>query len=84
MKKFLLSFLGVVVVLTAAYAATVQINQTAKGLQIGSKASGADAIGFWGATPSTQSFVTVGSVSDAGRLTNLISQLVSVGLIKTN
>ena len=81
MKKKILILIALVAVVTATYAA-VQIKQTAAGLQIGSISGGGDLIGFYGATPVTQLFVSV--TTDSTTLSNLINQLVRQGIVKTN
>ena len=81
MKKNILILLAVVAVVTATYAGVVMKN-TAAGLQVGTRSGGADSIGFWGATPTTQKFVTVST--DSTTLSNLINELVRIGIVKTN
>lgn len=82
MKKNLLIFAALVLVVTGVYAA-VQIKQTGAGLQIGTRSGGADSIGFWGATPSTQINVTASGAIGAS-FTNLLNELVRIGIVKTN
>ena len=55
-------------------------NMDYRGKQIGIATT--DSIGFWGAAPTTQKFVTVTSVGAS--LTNLLNELVRVGIVKTN
>ena len=81
-KLAIVFFCLIAVYAVAVYAESTKEKNTGAGLQIGTTST--QKIGFWGATPTNQLSVTIGGVSDAGRLTNLITALLKSGIINTN
>jgi hypothetical protein len=83
MKKAFITIAALVAIYAiAVFAESTQQKNTGAGLQIGTTST--QKIGFWGATPTNQLVVTTIGVSDAGRLTNLLSALIKCGIISTN
>lgn len=80
MKKLLLCGLALIVC-AAVYAESTKTKTTAAGMQIGTSRS--QAIGFWGVTPVTQQ-VVVATGSDSATLTNILNELVRMGIVRTN
>lgn len=79
-KNLIITIAAICLISLYAYAESTKIKNTAAGYQLGTTST--QAIGFYGAAPVTQKFVTVSS--DSTTLTNLINELVRMGIVKTN